>query len=247
MQWKSNLFEVPRVRLAHCLYRSCPVLLMLTVMHLQRKVAIALKAAMVLPAVVLQKPPSKSKSKECSLRLEERLTRWAEGDENLCCTKDRQFRAEFCGKEWRIYSNLARPAEKLVSRGNVRAATRLISEEADKGSLPLNKIQPDGRSVRDHLIDNHPTGTSLDPSTISYRSPANEHHHIDFDQIDGPFVLSTIHGMSGSAGPSGLDARGWKRLCSSFKRASSDLCESIARLTKRLCTTYPSGVAPLIA
>ena len=46
-------------------------------------------------------------------------------------------------------------------------------------------------------------------------------------------VRSTIHGMSGSAGPFGLDARGWKRLCSSFERASNDLCES--------------GVAPLTA
>ena len=89
----------------------------------------------------------------------------------------------------------------------------------------------------------------MDPSAISYRSPANEPHHVVFDQIDGPMVRSTIHGRSGSAGPSGLDARGWKRLCSSFKRASSDLCESIARLTKRLCTTYvdPDGLAPLIA
>ena len=46
-----------------------------------------------------------------------------------------------------------------------------------------------------------------------------------------------------------IDTGGWKRLCSSSKWASSDLCESIARLTKRLCTTLmdPSGVAPLIA
>ena len=34
-----------------------------------------------------------------------------------------------------------------------------------------------------------------------------------------------------------------------IKRASSDLCESVARLTKRLCTTYvdPCKVASLIA
>ena len=58
-----------------------------------------------------------------------------------------------------------------------------------------------------------------------------------------------VEAMSGPAGPSGLDARGCKRLCSSFKRASGDLCESIARLIKRLCTTYvdTSGVVPLNA
>ena len=105
---------------------------------------------------------------------------------------------------------MARSFERLVSRGNVRAATRLITEEGDKGSLPLNWIQPDGRSVRDHLIDKHPTGTPVDPSAISNRSPANKPYHVVFDQIDGFMVQSTIHGMSGSAGPSGLDARGWR-------------------------------------
>ena len=62
-------------------------------------------------------------------------------------------------------------------------------------------------------------------------------------------VRSTIQLMSGSAGPSGLDARAWRRLCSSIHRPSDDLWESIANLTRRLCTTYvePNGIAPLIA
>ena len=62
-------------------------------------------------------------------------------------------------------------------------------------------------------------------------------------------VRSTIQLMPGSAGPSGLDARAWRRLCSSFHRASDNLCESIANLTRRLCTTYvePSGMVPLIS
>ena len=44
--------------------------------------------------------------------------------------------------------------------------------------------------------------------------------------------------MNGSTGPSGLDARAWKCLCTSFHSASTDLCASIARLTRRLCTPY---------
>ena len=41
---------------------------------------------------------------------------------------------------------------------------------------------------------------------------------------------------SGAAGPSGLDAHAWRRLCSSFK-SSSDLCSALASVGKRLCTT----------
>ena len=211
MQWKHNLFEVPRGKVGTLFVRELSHLIDAysgaTAME-----GIALKASMVLPALVLQKPSPKSKNKDRSLQLEERLTRWAEGDVESLLHEGQTIQSRILWKRMEV-TDLARSAEKLVSRGNVRAATRLISEEADKGSLPLNKIEPDGRSVRDHLIDKHPTGTSVDPSTIS-RSPANELHHIDFDQIDGPMVWSTIHGMSRSAGPSGLDARGWKRLCS---------------------------------
>ena len=55
--------------------------------------------------------------------------------------------------------------------------------------------------------------------------------------------------MEGSSGPSGLDSIAWKRLCSSFKSASVDLCNSIASLTRRLCSSYvdPQGISSLTA
>ena len=42
----------------------------------------------------------------------------------------------------------------------------------------------------------------------------------------------------GAAGPSGLDAHCWRRLCTSFYATSRELCHSLALLTKRLCTTF---------
>ena len=55
--------------------------------------------------------------------------------------------------------------------------------------------------------------------------------------------------MDGAAGPSGLDATSWKRLCTSFKGASFDLCEAVAATTRRLCTCYvdPSGLSAFVA
>ena len=55
---------------------------------------------------------------------------------------------------------------------------------------------------------------------------------------------------SGSAGPSGVDACGWRRLCTSFKSASDKLCCSIAILACWLCTSFvdpASCVCRLIA
>ena len=53
----------------------------------------------------------------------------------------------------------------------------------------------------------------------------------------------------GSAGPSGLDAYGLRRLCTSFQRASDDLCNSLALVARRLCISCvdPGGVDALVA
>ena len=55
----------------------------------------------------------------------------------------------------------------------------------------------------------------------------------------------------GSGGPSGMDAVGFRRIlaCKSFKRSSTNLCDSLAVLTKRLCTQYvdPLTIEPMLA
>ena len=48
-----------------------------------------------------------------------------------------------------------------------------------------------------------------------------------------------------------MDANGFKRIlaCKSFKRSSINLCESIATLTRRLCTEFvdPLAIEPIVA
>ena len=53
----------------------------------------------------------------------------------------------------------------------------------------------------------------------------------------------------GGASPSELDSQGWRRLRTSFRKASSDLCDSVALLARSICTTTvdPAGLAPLTA
>ena len=55
----------------------------------------------------------------------------------------------------------------------------------------------------------------------------------------------------GSGGPSGVDAVGFKGIhaCKSFKRSSTNFCDSLATLTKRLCTEYvdPLTIEPILS
>ena len=75
------------------------------------------------------------------------------------------------------------------------------------------------------------------------------YHPVIFDALDGSVIHAAALCTSGSAGPSGLDAYGWRRLCSSFKSSSAELCCSIAILARRLCTSFvdPEIVLPLVS
>ena len=57
-------------------------------------------------------------------------------------------------------------------------------------------------------------------------------------QGDGPLVRATVQGLSGSAGPSGFDAKGWKRVCSSFHSTSDDFAQPLQeQLEDCVCPT----------
>ena len=55
--------------------------------------------------------------------------------------------------------------------------------------------------------------------------------------------------ISGAARPSGLDAASWRRLYTSLKSASNDLCHSLAITAHHLCINFidPSTIAPFLA
>ena len=55
--------------------------------------------------------------------------------------------------------------------------------------------------------------------------------------------------IRGAAGPSGVDAHEWWRLCTSFHVASNYLCAAIALFARQLCTTYlsPEILSPFLA
>ena len=69
------------------------------------------------------------------------------------------------------------------------------------------------------------------------------------EEIDGTLIKTTIQRMDGVAGPSGLNAGDWKRLCCSFQKYSDNLCRAVAGLAKKLCSTYmdPQGISALLA
>ena len=70
-----------------------------------------------------------------------------------------------------------------------------------------------------------------------------------FECNDADLICHAAKQTKGSAGPSGLNAHAWQRMCCSFKDAFNDLCHSLALLARRLCTQFihPLILAPLLA
>ena len=55
--------------------------------------------------------------------------------------------------------------------------------------------------------------------------------------------------MDGAVGPSNLDAHDWRHICTTYHKASDDICNALASLARHLCTNYvdPAGLTAFTA
>ena len=216
--------------------------------------SIALKAATVLPILLLQKPQSVSKSKDHIACLVRRLNSWKEGNLNDLILEGRAIQRRLPKfSSPKINESRARLFANLMFAGKCKAALNLLSSDDKGGILHLeDRSDPsntDSPAVRDVLISKHPTGQGARANCILQPLPQNAHPVI-FEAIDANVIRSATLHITGSAGPSGLDAHGWRRLCTSFKGASNDLCHNLAMVTRRICTSYvdrSKAISPLLA
>ena len=70
-----------------------------------------------------------------------------------------------------------------------------------------------------------------------------------FDALDGVAIRCAALHTRGAADPLGDDAFCWRRLCTSFRQTSVDLCSSLALVARRLCTEMvdPRGLSAFVA
>ena len=101
---------------------------------------VALKAFMVLPSVILQKPSATSKTKEYSVAIEWRLALWRQGDLNMLMKEIRFIQDRFVNsKRARSVEDISRIFAKLVFQGKLTAAIKLLDKENSSGLLNLSE------------------------------------------------------------------------------------------------------------
>ena len=211
--------------------------------------AIALKAAMTLPALVLQKPHKKSKAKEHVSCLQRRLDLWEKGDINDLLKEGKALqkskaRLQPPSSPKEGLSSTLRTFSKMMMEGRVRAALRLLADNPGGGPLNLTTCvdEKTGKTVKDVLEEKHPDSQPAHPDTFFDTTEPTDFHPAIFQNITSESIRSAALHTQGAAGPSGLDVHSWRRLCTAFGQKSNDLCNAIARVAQRISTTYVDPV-----
>ena len=212
---------------------------------------VSMKAITLIQILLLQKPSKRSKTKEHIGHLKRRLDLWSKGDiqqllEEGRCIQARLIYRTAPGKN-EVDGHIFR---SLMAQGKVRSALSLLSREQSGGVLGLDDIIPQsqGLTTRDVLRDKHPPGKPACPESLLPDS-SEDVNPIIYSDLDAECILHAALRTQGAAGLSGLDAYAWRRLCSSFKSASHDLCHALAAVGRRICTSniHPDDLSAFVS
>ena len=190
---------------------------------------------MTMPALLLQKPHSKSKTRDHITCLSRRLTLWQNGDIAQLVMEGNLIQGHLHSPTGAHKKNsddrIAHTFSKLMMEGRVRAAIRLLANNAHAGLLSLNeKISddPSGKTVKDILEEKHPDAAPAHPDAILMSPQQDSFHPVIFESITDDLIRKCALLTEGAAGPSGVDAMSWRRFCTAFGQKSNDLCSALA-------------------
>ena len=207
VHWRKVLFRIPQAK--------CGRAFVAEQVRLFRAYAVgsalenfALKAAMIMPVLLSQRPHVRSKEKDHVTHLTRRLSLWSRGDIHSLVSEGRTLQGLFSkskrNKSISDASSVARIFSQLMMSGKVKAALRLLSSDCNGKVLPFNS------DVLESLVKKHLKKRPPVPSTLVDHS-VDSPHSILFDQLDAVRVRRVALKLHGAAGPSGLDALAWRR------------------------------------
>ena len=190
----------------------------------------------------LQKPHPTAKMKESINHLQRRMALWGKGgpiDKLLmegCVIQHQIFKKKRLEKE-NSAENRPRLFAKMMMAGKVKDAIRFLTQSNSNDIIPISE-----ESLQELKKKHPPREPPIKSALMMPNEPIQEPHSIIFDQLNGELIRKVALRTEGSAGPSGLDASAWRRLCTSFAHNSSDLCEALACTAKRICCSFVDPV-----
>ena len=229
--WSPNLFMLPSGKEGNDFIDE----LIITLRHFTEKSAcesFAITSFLIMIPLILQKPSQNSKSAEHRVHLKRRLEMWRQGKLGDLVKECEQIQSRLRSKRKDDENKSRKVFVRLMLQGNVRSAMKWITSSVTNGApVDINE------ETLNQLAAKHPPGKPK-KSDFILQGPLEPNNFIRFEELDEETIYSSALGLSGSGGPSGLNADGLRRmLCSkSFKSRSKNLCYEIARLARRICS-----------
>ena len=180
---------------------------------------------------MLQKPSKTSKSKDHTRYLQKRLQLWKDGEIFSLLREGKEIQNRMTKAKTTKPQQITKVFTRLIMlQGKVSSALKWINRQSG-GILEVND------EVLQNLIEKHPSSQGQNTLAI-LEGPIHKIEPVIFEEIDGSYIQKAAFQTRGSGGPTGIDADGWRRiLCNkSYKTASQNLSDSVARLARRLCT-----------
>ena len=229
--WRRNLFLLPTGAAAKKYITETTRLIEIWNQNVDPLKHISIEAVMTMPMLLLQKPSLKSKAKDHSECLNRRLILWVEGKsddimresstvQNKLPKPNSLNTPEQCSKK-----NFA----KLMLQGKVQAALRLLDDKMSGGNLDLSN------DILKELRSKHPNPTDADES-ILIKGDIPFIDPVMYNDIDKTTIMKAALRIKGAAGPSGINADGWRRILVSqnYDKTDTELRSSLARFAKKL-------------
>ena len=192
---------------------------------------IALKKLMIMPKLLLQRPYIKSNTKENIEAFKSRIEMWQKGDLEKLMQEARAIQKKFRkGNKKRKNVDKALNFRTKMEDGQVRQATKMLQDNDEQSILQIN------RDTLNKLKEKHPTARDA-PDSVLIKGPILSVHEAEYNAINAELVKKMAMQTKGSAGPSGMDAKMWRRLLTSnrYAKAARDLAKAIAALTRKMC------------
>ena len=182
VHWCRNLFKIPSSGQGKAFVQEMASLFQ-SYADASAREKVALKAAMVYPALVLQKPFKASKSKDHIKCIERRHSLWRRGDFKALLEEGRAIQGRLHPNRRAENPQTARRFADLMGQSKVKA-TRVISNGGSSKVLPLSDQVDEHQKVYDVLLEKHPAGGELQPDIVA-EPTGRTVHPVIFEEITG--------------------------------------------------------------
>ena len=227
----NNLFEVPRGNATKKMIREMTFLIRQYTGESPIQ-PFALKTLAILPHLICQRTHEKSKTAEDRKAMERRLELWEKGEVQNLLKEAESLQGRARKNQGKMKEvDKSKKFASLMKQGKVSKAGRELTSEATVGTLALTE------ETRRQLKEKHPQAKEAAPEAL-FEGEYDPPDPVIFERITGEKMWKHALHTHGAAGPSGLDAKGWKSLLSSskFGIVAKDLCDAVAALARKLAT-----------